>query len=112
MGVLIRRVPAVVGRRQIHQARIFGSQETMTAVIYDGPDFEKASHNVLPGGCMLIYPWYSGGRKWKCVSGAGVYCWRLKQHDVDWGSMHSLILQLFGITRSARVNGLIYRHGA
>ncbi|KAJ6612960.1 hypothetical protein B0H10DRAFT_2276649 [Mycena sp. CBHHK59/15] len=83
----------------------------MTVVIYDGPDFEKASHNVLPGGCMLIYPWYSGGQKWKCVSGAGVYCWRLKQDDVDWGSRHSLILQLFGITQSARVNGLIYHHG-
>ncbi|KAJ6619351.1 hypothetical protein B0H10DRAFT_2368620 [Mycena sp. CBHHK59/15] len=83
----------------------------MTVVIYDGPDFEKASHNVLPGGCILIYPWYSGGQKWKCVSGAGVYCWRLKQHNIDWGSRHSLILQLFGITRSARVNGLIYHHG-
>ncbi|KAJ7435601.1 hypothetical protein B0H11DRAFT_673360 [Mycena galericulata] len=49
----------------------------MTAVIYDGPDFEK---------------------------------WR-KEVEMRERCRHSLILQLFGITRSARVNGLIYHDG-
>lgn len=42
-GAVIRRIPVVVGTRKILQARIFGSQELMTAVVYSGPDFEKES---------------------------------------------------------------------
>jgi hypothetical protein len=40
-GALVQRVKIVAGTRKILQVRIFGSQETMTAVIQDGPDFEK-----------------------------------------------------------------------
>jgi hypothetical protein len=81
-GALIRRVPVVVGRQRIHQARIFGSQEMMTAVIYDGPGFEKVTPIFSPDWCMLIYLWYSGGPKWKCVRRAGGYSWQLKRLDV------------------------------
>ncbi|KAJ7331088.1 hypothetical protein DFH08DRAFT_815170 [Mycena albidolilacea] len=66
-GALIRRVPAVVGKRQIHQARVFGSQETMTVVIYNGHDFEKAGRNVLCGRLLPTHPRYSGERKWEYV---------------------------------------------
>ncbi|KAJ7637458.1 hypothetical protein B0H17DRAFT_1149472 [Mycena rosella] len=42
-GALIQRLSRVVGSRRIHQVRLFGSQETMTAVIYEGPDFETVT---------------------------------------------------------------------
>ncbi|KAJ6483398.1 hypothetical protein C8R45DRAFT_1075596 [Mycena sanguinolenta] len=35
------RVPRVVGLRQIHQARVHGSREEFTAVVYQGSGFEK-----------------------------------------------------------------------
>ncbi|KAF7348835.1 hypothetical protein MVEN_01403500 [Mycena venus] len=40
-GAFIRRVPVPVGVRRIHHARIFGSQETVTAVVYEGSGFRK-----------------------------------------------------------------------
>jgi hypothetical protein len=57
-----RRVPRVVGLREIHRARIHGSQEEFTAVVYQGSGFEKASYilaficcpnrdSIAPGSC-------------------------------------------------------------
>ncbi|KAJ7276569.1 hypothetical protein C8J57DRAFT_193217 [Mycena rebaudengoi] len=39
--VVKRHVPEVVGVRRIHLARVHGSQEDFTAVVYEGSDFEK-----------------------------------------------------------------------
>jgi hypothetical protein len=38
------RVKEVVGVRKVHQARIHGSQEEFTAVVYHGSGFEKVSY--------------------------------------------------------------------
>jgi hypothetical protein len=43
-GVVKRRVPKVVGLREIYRAHIHGSQEEFTAVVYQGSDFEKANY--------------------------------------------------------------------
>ncbi|KAJ7193193.1 hypothetical protein C8J57DRAFT_1657255 [Mycena rebaudengoi] len=40
-GVVKKRVPQVVGVRKIRHAHIFGSQETVTAVVYEASNFEK-----------------------------------------------------------------------
>jgi hypothetical protein len=40
-SAVVRRAPVIVGARRIHRARIYGSQETVTAVVYEGSDFEK-----------------------------------------------------------------------
>jgi hypothetical protein len=42
--VMKHRVPEVVGVRRIHLARVHGSQEDFTAVVYEGSDFEKVSY--------------------------------------------------------------------
>jgi hypothetical protein len=44
-GVVKRRVQEVVGARKIHQARIHGSQEEFTAIVYHDSDFKKV-HDV------------------------------------------------------------------
>ncbi|KAJ7910045.1 hypothetical protein B0H13DRAFT_1877097 [Mycena leptocephala] len=41
-GAVIRRVPVIVGLRRIYHTRIHGSQETFTAVVYEGSQFGKA----------------------------------------------------------------------
>jgi hypothetical protein len=46
-GVMKCRVAEVVGVRRIHLARIHGSQEDFTAVVYDGSDFEKVGYITL-----------------------------------------------------------------
>jgi hypothetical protein len=46
-GVVKRRAPVVVGVRRIHRARVIGMQEDFTVVVYEGSDFEKASHITL-----------------------------------------------------------------
>jgi hypothetical protein len=46
-GAVVRHVEVVVGTRRIYRARIFGSQDPMTAVVYaDDRQFEQASHNL------------------------------------------------------------------
>ncbi|KAJ7276565.1 hypothetical protein C8J57DRAFT_1712417 [Mycena rebaudengoi] len=39
--VVKRHVPEVVGVRRIYVARVHGSQEDFTAIVYEGSDFEK-----------------------------------------------------------------------
>jgi hypothetical protein len=43
-GVVKKRVQRVVGVRKIRHARVFGSQEIVTAVVYEGSEFEEASN--------------------------------------------------------------------
>ncbi|KAJ7657550.1 hypothetical protein B0H17DRAFT_1213463 [Mycena rosella] len=43
---LVRRKVAV-GTRKVYRARIFGSQDVMTAVVYEGSQFQKAIHASL-----------------------------------------------------------------
>jgi hypothetical protein len=40
-GTVVRRIPVVVGARRIYRARIFGVPDTVTAVVYDDPNFES-----------------------------------------------------------------------
>jgi hypothetical protein len=42
-GVIVRHVKVIVGTRRICRARIFGSQDPMTAVVYNGHSFEQVS---------------------------------------------------------------------
>ncbi|KAJ7832357.1 hypothetical protein B0H13DRAFT_2370977 [Mycena leptocephala] len=43
-GVVVRHVEVVVGTRRVYRARIFGSQDPMTAAVYaDDRQFEQAS---------------------------------------------------------------------
>jgi hypothetical protein len=42
--VVKRHVPEVVGVRRIYVARVHGSQEDFTAIVYEGSDFGKASN--------------------------------------------------------------------
>ncbi|KAJ6563965.1 hypothetical protein B0H19DRAFT_74521 [Mycena capillaripes] len=80
-GVIERR-PTHQGRtrtgsvtiQRIYKARIFGNQDPMTAIVYDGPKFEQ----------------------------------RLAQARDKQGYRNPLLAQLFGFTRSAGVNALIY----
>jgi hypothetical protein len=51
-----RRVPKVVGFREVHQARIYGSQEEFTAVMYQGSNFEKASYILVLVRCPQTIP--------------------------------------------------------
>lgn len=51
-GAVKRRVAAVVVRR-INRARIYGSQEIVTAVLYESSDFEK--EGLLPASSH-VYP--------------------------------------------------------
>ncbi|KAJ7130468.1 hypothetical protein C8R44DRAFT_850362 [Mycena epipterygia] len=41
-GAVVRWVPVLAGSRRIHHARIHGSQEAFSAVVYEGSDFERA----------------------------------------------------------------------
>ncbi|KAJ7798833.1 hypothetical protein B0H13DRAFT_2297998, partial [Mycena leptocephala] len=45
-GVVVRHVKVIVGARRIYRARIFRSQDPMTAVVYNDAQFEQASHNL------------------------------------------------------------------
>ncbi|KAJ7901331.1 hypothetical protein B0H13DRAFT_2336208 [Mycena leptocephala] len=45
-GVVVRHIKVVVGTQRIYRARIFGSQDPMTAVVYNNAQFEQASHNL------------------------------------------------------------------
>ncbi|KAJ7930679.1 hypothetical protein B0H13DRAFT_880541 [Mycena leptocephala] len=40
-GVIVRHVKVIVGTRRTYRARIFGSPDPMTAVVYNGPRFEQ-----------------------------------------------------------------------
>ncbi|KAJ7792744.1 hypothetical protein B0H13DRAFT_2689746 [Mycena leptocephala] len=40
-GAVVRHVEVVVGTRRIYRARIFGSQDPMTAVVYNDAQFEQ-----------------------------------------------------------------------
>ncbi|KAJ7846516.1 hypothetical protein B0H13DRAFT_1907719 [Mycena leptocephala] len=45
-GVVVRHVEVVVGTRKIYRARIFGSQDPMTAVVHNDAQFEQARHHL------------------------------------------------------------------
>jgi hypothetical protein len=53
-GVVVRHIKVVVGTRRVYRARIFGSQDPMTVVIYNDPQFEWASHHPIYN-CSLTY---------------------------------------------------------
>ncbi|KAJ7882655.1 hypothetical protein B0H13DRAFT_2278283, partial [Mycena leptocephala] len=40
-GAVVRHIKVVVGTRRIYRARIFGSQDPMTAIVYNDPQFEQ-----------------------------------------------------------------------
>ncbi|KAJ7930675.1 hypothetical protein B0H13DRAFT_2309298 [Mycena leptocephala] len=42
-GVVVQHIKVVVGARRVYRARIFGSQDPMTAVVYNDAQFEQAS---------------------------------------------------------------------
>lgn len=45
-GAVVRHIKVVVGTRRTYRARIFGSQDPMTAVVYNDAQFEQVSHNL------------------------------------------------------------------
>ncbi|KAJ7435014.1 hypothetical protein B0H11DRAFT_2257702 [Mycena galericulata] len=95
-GAVIRRVPAVSGRRTIYQARIYGSSEEVTAVVYEGSDFEKASFLGFVPQRTLEYRKYIQHRS-----------------HAEWreGVRHPSLVQLLGVTSSSRVKALVYNDG-
>lgn len=46
-GALIRRQQFTVGTRRIYQAQVLGNPRSLTAVIYQGTDFEKVDPTYL-----------------------------------------------------------------
>ncbi|KAJ7901335.1 hypothetical protein B0H13DRAFT_773249 [Mycena leptocephala] len=48
-GVVVRHIKVVVGARRVYRARIFGSQDPMTAVVYDDAQFEQRIVEVQKG---------------------------------------------------------------
>ncbi|KAF8164367.1 hypothetical protein K438DRAFT_1941899 [Mycena galopus ATCC 62051] len=46
-GAFVRHISVVVGTRRVHRARIFGHQDPMTVVVYDGSNFEQIKAQVL-----------------------------------------------------------------
>jgi hypothetical protein len=45
-GAVVRHVKVIVGTRRVYRARIFGSQDPMTAVVYNDAQFEQARHHL------------------------------------------------------------------
>ncbi|KAJ7930773.1 hypothetical protein B0H13DRAFT_2264091 [Mycena leptocephala] len=79
-GAVVRHVKVIVGTRRVYRARIFGSQDSMTAVVYNDAQFEQAS--------TISIEWV------KCR----------KAHNCG----RQLCLLFFGFTSSASLNALIY----
>ncbi|KAJ7826354.1 hypothetical protein B0H13DRAFT_2440826 [Mycena leptocephala] len=79
-GVIVRHVKVVVGTRRIYRARIFGSPDPMTAVVYNDAQFEQASHNLH----------------------------RMVEAHRGQQFRHPHLAQFFGLGSSASVNTLIY----
>ncbi|KAJ7826346.1 hypothetical protein B0H13DRAFT_2290521 [Mycena leptocephala] len=79
-GVVVRYLKVVIGTRRTYRARIFRSQDPMTAVVYNNAQFEQASHNLH------------------------------RMVEVHRGQQfrHSHLAQFFGLGCSASVNALIY----
>ncbi|KAJ7930770.1 hypothetical protein B0H13DRAFT_881342 [Mycena leptocephala] len=48
-GVIVRHVKVVVGTRRIYRARIFGSQDPMTAIVYNDAQFEQRMAEMKEG---------------------------------------------------------------
>ncbi|KAJ7626491.1 hypothetical protein B0H17DRAFT_1151001 [Mycena rosella] len=74
---------AIVGTRKVYRARIFGSQDPMTAVVYEGSQLQKAIYN----------------GSWKA------------EIESRQSLRFPFVPQLFGITESRGVNALIYHDG-
>lgn len=51
-GVVKKRVQRVAGVRKISHARIYGSPEIVTAVVYEGSGFEKVSPIAFVFSCV------------------------------------------------------------
>ncbi|KAJ7930704.1 hypothetical protein B0H13DRAFT_1858515 [Mycena leptocephala] len=75
MGVVVRHVKVIVGTRRIYRARIFGSQDPMTAVVYNDAQFEQARHHLhiwsLPYIFLRCREWLKYGKahnfgRWFC----------------------------------------------
>ncbi|KAJ7930691.1 hypothetical protein B0H13DRAFT_2309313 [Mycena leptocephala] len=45
-GVVVRYLKVVVGTRRTYRARIFGSQDPMTAIVYNDAQFEQVRHHL------------------------------------------------------------------
>jgi hypothetical protein len=54
IGTAIRKV--VIGRRKVYRARIFGSQDPMTAIVYEGSQFDKAGFLYEPLVGAILKP--------------------------------------------------------
>ncbi|KAJ7930758.1 hypothetical protein B0H13DRAFT_2264083 [Mycena leptocephala] len=79
-GVVVRYLKVVVGTRRTYRARIFGSQDPMTAVVYNDAQFEQASHNL----------------------------YRMVEAHIGQQFRHPHLAQFFGLGCSVSVNALIY----
>jgi hypothetical protein len=59
-GVVKKRVQRVVDVRKIRHARIYGNQEIVTAVVYEGSEFEKVSKIPFISSCPDQFSTASG----------------------------------------------------
>lgn len=60
----------VVGMRKVYRARVFGTPDPMTAVVYEGSLFDKAAFFLTPYTVIMKLS-SSGGRKQSRGSGRG-----------------------------------------
>ncbi|KAJ7769240.1 hypothetical protein B0H14DRAFT_353059 [Mycena olivaceomarginata] len=55
-GVVIRHIKVVVATRRVYRARMFGSQDPMTVVVYDDTKFEQAKcHLNSYDSCVIFF---------------------------------------------------------
>jgi hypothetical protein len=54
-GAVVRHIKVLVGTRRVYRARIFGSQNPMTAVVYNDPQFEQVSHHLHSSPLIYIF---------------------------------------------------------
>jgi hypothetical protein len=116
-GALIRRVPEVVGARKTHHARIHGSQEIFTAVVYESSDFEKVrpcsvvAFQISDAYSVFFSRTASSPRRIaRAVSVSPM--WQPSQPQLLISFSHPSLVQLFGSTSSLRgFTALIYQDG-
>ncbi|KAJ7652273.1 hypothetical protein B0H17DRAFT_1215017 [Mycena rosella] len=82
---------AIVGTRKVYRARIFGSQDPMMAVVYEGSQFEK---------------WKAEAERHQSVRYGHPFI-NSAAYNYTPRSL-PFVLQLFGVTESRGVNALIY----
>ncbi|KAJ7652362.1 hypothetical protein DFH06DRAFT_1418723 [Mycena polygramma] len=111
-GIVTRRV--VVGKQKVFRARIFGSPEPMTAIVYEGSQFKKVvSVSGPPPGCAAILKPVLQWRAEVERMHAQIPRYEEPALVLDWfpdlkPPRNPLFLQLFGVTVSANIKALIY----